>query len=70
MQREKTRNRCKRCGKLVPRGALSQQGYCHRCGVELLEEAIRSLKQKKGRTYTKWLEGLTRYVKSKTKRGD
>jgi len=70
MQREKKMSRCKRCGKLIPREALSHQGYCHECGIELQEEAIQSLKHKTGRVYERWIEGLSNFIKSKTKRGD
>lgn len=51
---------CKRCGKLYPRDKLSMQGYCYRCGMELQEEALRQLKERRGPIYEKWRRAFER----------
>ncbi|MBW2562204.1 MAG: hypothetical protein JRE40_15300 [Deltaproteobacteria bacterium] len=45
---------CKRCGREVEE-VSKKSGYCPECSVKAVAEAIKSLREKKGKAYEKWL---------------
>lgn len=57
---------CKRCGREVEH--VSRRGLCESCSMTLLLNAIRSLKEKKGITYDKWLRGVGRAMEKERSR--
>ena len=62
MKRE-AKAKCRGCGRIFLKKDLNRKGYCPDCAMKRLLNVWKSLHDKRGYWYEKWMTGMIRWAK-------